>query len=159
MQLSASEEETHLQMTVAAQLNQLPKKASDSLKRMIALNKAYYEHLSKFGKSVSRDLPSTSAYESPMFPEWVLDKPLMNKVVAEHMYRTGCFGAGGVFTEEGRVDGISEEFKRRFRELRDIVEEMQDKRVDKALAWVREREHGGELEFQLHKCVFVEMLN
>ena len=41
---------------------------------------------------------------------------MLNMTIAEHMYRSGNFQAGEIFTTEANVD-ISEEFKSQFKEL------------------------------------------
>lgn len=43
------------EMGIAPQLNLLPKKANDALKSIVNLNKNYYEHLSKYGKSINKE--------------------------------------------------------------------------------------------------------
>ena len=85
-------DETKAQMAVAAQMNTLPKKGQDVLKRIVNINKQYYEHLSKYGKALGKEFESKPEYEEAMFPEvFVLDKPTLNKALVEHMHRSGFF--------------------------------------------------------------------
>jgi hypothetical protein len=60
-------------------MNLLPKKGQDVLKKIVNINKQYYEHLSKYGKVLGKDLASKPEYEEPMFPEtFTLDKPTLD---------------------------------------------------------------------------------
>lgn len=65
---------------------------------MVNHNKAYYEHISKYGKSVGKELISKPEYEEPMFKDFVLDKVALNNTIAEHMFRSGNFSAGEAFS-------------------------------------------------------------
>ena len=68
------------------------------VKRIINHNKTYYDHLSKYGKSIAKELISKPEYEQPLFKEFQLDKPVLNITIAEHMYRSGHYQAGEAFT-------------------------------------------------------------
>lgn len=70
------------------------------LKKIVNHNKNYYEHLSKYGKSVAKELVTKPEYEEPLFKDFVLDKPTLNKTIAEHMYRSGNYQAGEIFSKE-----------------------------------------------------------
>jgi len=121
----------------------------DVLKRIVNSNKTYYDHISKYGKSVSRDFISKPEYEEPMFADFTLDKPVLNKTIAEHMYRSGYFESGEAFTQEAHVevnpgdhhhgdDQLTNEFKERFRLLNRIVSEFREGRdVKSALEWAK----------------------
>ena len=109
--LQADGDETQLQMTIAAQLNQLPKKGQvssavtlqDVLRRVVATNKAYYELLSKLGKRVGAELASRPEYEEPLFEGFQADRAVVNQSIAEHMCRSGFFAAGEAFRGEAAV--------------------------------------------------------
>ncbi|TNV79496.1 hypothetical protein FGO68_gene3076 [Halteria grandinella] len=168
-QLSA--EETQQQMTVAAQLNQLPKKGQDTLKRVINTNKTYYENLSKFGKFVAKEFPPKPEYEEPFFKDYIIDKSALNQTIAEHMFRSGFNQAGDTFTKEvigqlGQEDEeqlVSEEFKAKFKTLNLIVKEMRNGVLSGAKAWAREHtqqlgELGSDLLYAMVKSEFLIML-
>lgn len=69
------------------------------LKRIVNANKQYYEHLSKYGKAINKELVSKPEYEEPLFKDYVLDRPALNKAIAEHMYRSGFYSSGEVFSQ------------------------------------------------------------
>jgi len=133
-------------MAAAAQLNLLPKKGQvsimnlkllkDVLKRIVNTNKAYYEHISKYGKSVSKDLVSKPEYEEPLFSEFILDKPVLNQTIAEHMYRSGFFTSGETFSAESSLT-LDDCFKEKFKVLNLILTDMRARSVTSALEWVK----------------------
>ena len=115
---------------------------------------------------------SKPEYEEPLFKEFELDKPTLNKTIAEHMYRSGFFESGEAFSEEAQIrlenDGenvLTEEFKARFRLLNKIVTEIRDvKEVSSALEWVREhaqelRGIGSDLVVSLHLAELSHILS
>ena len=83
---------------MAAQLNNLPKKGQEVLKKIINANKNYYEHISKYGKVIGKEMISKPEYEEPLFRDYKLDKEALNQTIAEHMYRSGYFTSGEAFS-------------------------------------------------------------
>ncbi len=59
------------------------------MKKVVNQNKTYYEHLSKYGKTLGKEFISKPEYEEPLFPDFKVDNALLNKTIAEHMYRSG----------------------------------------------------------------------
>ena len=103
------------------------------LKKIINSNKNYYEHISKYGKSLGKEMISKPEYEEPLFKDYQLDKAALNQTIAEHMCRSGYFTSGESFSEESRLQneeesnaGINEDFKAKFRTLNKIVSELRD---------------------------------
>lgn len=47
----------------------------------------------------------------------------MNLTIAEHMYRSGHYQTGEIFSKEANV-GMAEEFKNQFKELNEILKEI-----------------------------------
>lgn len=99
------------------------------LKKIVNTNKVYYDHLSKYGKSIGSQLVNKPEYEEPLFKEWVVDKPVLHQTIAEHMYRTGAYQAGEAFTREAEVH-LKEDFKLKFKELNAIVKELKSGQLD-----------------------------
>lgn len=83
---------------------------------------------------VSKELISKPEYEEPLFKDFFLDKPLLNQTIAEHMYRSGCFLSGEIFSKEANIE-MTEDFKNKFKELNAIVKELKEKKVTLALIW------------------------
>ena len=88
---------------------------------------------------------SKPEYEEPLFKDYQLDKPVLNKVIAEHMFRSGYFTSGEAFSDETslpieQADAIlNEDFKNKFKTLNKIVSELRESRkVTLALHWARE---------------------
>lgn len=124
------------------------------MKKIVNHNKTYYEHLSKYGKNVGKELISKPEYEEPLFKDFVLDKPVLNKTIAEHMYRSGNYNAGEKFSQEAKID-MADEFKDKFKELNTIVKELKDKNVSSALTWAKSKTKeldniNSDLLFNLH---------
>lgn len=122
----------------------------DVLKRIVSSNKTYYDHISKYGKSVAKELISIPEYEEPMFKDFTLEKPVLNKTIAEHMYRSGYFESAEAFSEEAKVeveidsgdsnsDFQNHEFKEKFRLLNRVISEFRDsKEIKLGLEWAKE---------------------
>lgn len=124
------------------------------MKKIVNHNKTYYEHISKYGKSIGKELISKPEYEEPLFKDFVLDKPVLNKSIAEHMFRTGNYHAGETFSKEAQID-MTDEFKDKFKELNTIVKELKDKNVESALTWAKSKAKeleniNSDLLFNLH---------
>lgn len=43
----------------------------------------------RYGKALGKEFISKPEYEEPLFPEFTVDNNLLNKTIAEHMYRSG----------------------------------------------------------------------
>ena len=75
----------------------------DVLKKVVNQNKAYYDHLSKYGKSLNKEFISKPEYEEPIYKDRTFDPQTLNLVVAEHMFRSGNYTSGEVFCEEASI--------------------------------------------------------
>eukprot|EP00347_Sterkiella_histriomuscorum_P014886 403359145 len=180
-------DETQVSMSIAPQLNELPKKGTDVVKKIINQNKVYYEHLSKYGKQIAKELTSKPEYEQPLFKEFQLNKPVLNQTIAEHMYRSGCYQAGEVFTQEAQIDLNSnktdkqakikddffidtltnasfEDFKLKYKILNEVVVSLHSqKSTALAIEWAQQNKEAlekikSDLLFNLHKGEFCEMI-
>ena len=83
------------------------------MKRVVNQNKVYYENISKYGKTIGKELESKPEYEEPLFKDWKLDKSVLNRVIAEHMYRSGNYNAAEAFTAEANFS-MPADFKEQF---------------------------------------------
>ncbi len=113
---------------------------------------------------------SKPEYEEPLFKDYQLDKPVLNKVIAEHMFRSGYFTSGEAFIEESslpieNVDAnFNEDFKDKFKTLNQIVNELREARkVTLALAWARDNSEElkkiqSDLLFQIHYVEFTQII-
>jgi hypothetical protein len=124
------------------------------LKRVVNHNKTYYEHISKYGKSIGKELISKPEYEDAFFPDFALNNDILNQTIAEHMYRSGNFTAGEAFSLEANLS-LSDSFKSRFLELNHIVRDLKLRQITSALTWAKTNEEaldqmGSDLLFQLH---------
>lgn len=136
---------------------------------MVNANKQYYEHLSKYGKSIGKELVSKPEYEEPLFKDFVLDKHVLNQTIAEHMFRSGYYQSGEKFTQEvanstslpSESSLVTEEFKAKFKALNLIVSEMRDGNFSAAKSWAREHQEqltGSDLLYALVKSDFIWIL-
>jgi hypothetical protein len=112
---------------------------------VVDANKKYYEHYSKFGKTIAKEVASKPEYEQPFFPDYVVDKTALNETIAEHMFRSGYYQSGELFTEEVNkrcgtegVPFVNEEYKAKFKVLYLIVKEMREGVLSGAKAWAKE---------------------
>ena len=130
----------------------------DVLKKIIGHNKTYYEHLSKYGKLVAKEFISKPEYEEPLFKNIQFDKDLLNTAIAEHMYRSGNFDSGEVFSQESKIN-MTDKFKEQFVELNHITKNLKEKNVENALKWAQHnhkqlQEIGSDLLFSLHQAKY-----
>jgi E3 ubiquitin-protein transferase RMND5 len=126
----------------------------DVLKRIVNTNKTYYDHLSKYGKSIGKELISKPEYEEPLFKDFVIDKTILNQIIAEHMYRSGSYQAGETFSKEAKIEML-DDFKNKFKELNTIVKDLKEYKVESALLWARDHSKAldninSDLLFNLH---------
>jgi hypothetical protein len=113
---------------------------------------------------------SKPEYEEPLFKDYQLDKPALNKVIAEHMFRSGYFTSGEAFSEETslpieKIDSnLNEDLKNKFKNLNKIVSELRESRkVTLALHWARENSEElkkiqSDLLFQIHYVEFTQII-
>ncbi len=87
---------------------------------------------------------SKAEYEEPLFKDYQIDKPVLNKGIAEHMFRSGYFTSGEALNEESSLPlesvdaSFNEDFKNKFKNLNKIISELRESRkVTLALAWAR----------------------
>lgn len=91
---------------------------------------------------------------------------LISALITEHLYTTGNFEAGDALAQEAKVDGW-ESIREPYIELLSIEHELQEHRLEKALAWVGEHQDilstnvryvENRLPFMLHRLQFLRVL-
>lgn len=91
-----------------------------------------------------------------------VDKKEINTIISEHLFRNGRFEAGESFCRESGVQ-LGEEFKRKFRALDQVLTELNERKLDKAVKWVDDhisklKIEDSDLPFLVHKLAFCHML-
>ena len=80
-----------------------------------------------------------------------MDRTTLNKVIAEHMFRSGNYTAGEAFTQEAKI-AMPENFKDQFVMLNQILVELKERKVETALKWAKAKQK--ELEQQGSDLLF-----
>ena len=106
---------------------------------MIAQNKLIYDSISKIGKSIKAE-PSFANHSMAMNfnnqnKSDRIKKQEINTIISEHLFRNGRFEAGEKFCTESDVQ-LGDEFKQRFRILDQILTDLNEKSVKRAIEWV-----------------------
>ena len=108
-------------------------------KNVVEENKLIYDSISKIGKSIKqwKSFSTADALDWDFIEfqnksnknEWKTDEKELkeiNTIIAEHLYRNGRFEAGEKFWIESNVT-LGEEFKKRFKVLDQILNELNQK--------------------------------
>lgn len=141
-------------------LGELSKKVKETKGNFASDQKECYSSISKFGKNLDK----TFKLDLGKSNEQVFEdkKPILNHVIANHLYRQGQFSLGETFVKEAKVD-MDESLKHQFLEMFQIFESIKQHNLLPALEWAeRNREglskNGSSLEFRLHHLHFVTLL-
>jgi len=127
-----------------------------------AQQKELHGALNRFGKSIEKNFVSdiTKAMRDNRF-----DRHLLNQVVAQHLFREGCFELGECFASEAAVQ-VPDSQKGPYKEMHHILDQIRLKNLEPVLEWVKDKrqQHPDNtsltsLEFKLHRLQFVQTLN
>lgn len=94
-----------------------------------------------------------------------LDNPTMNQIIATHFYRQGLFDVGDCFVDESNAMSTESAaaMKSPYMEMYQIVKAITNKNLGPALNWAaanssKLKENGSDLELELHRMQFLELL-
>lgn len=132
-------------------------------KSIIKENKTIYDSISKIGRSI-KAFGGTNENIDIEFVEFnvKLDKHEVNQIISEHLFRNGRFEAGESFCKDSGVK-LAPDFKKRFKALDQILSDLNEKKIERAIKWVNEHEtklkiSESDLPFLVHKVSFCHLL-
>jgi len=118
--------------------------------------------ISKFGKLLEKSFRSDIEKSTK---DLEFDKPTLNEIIINHLYRAGRFDLGDLFVEESGFD--ADEAKRTkdlFIDQQRIVCSIENYNLDSAIKWSKENREAlkginSGLEFKLHRMQFLYLLS
>ncbi|KAK9878913.1 hypothetical protein WA026_003739 [Henosepilachna vigintioctopunctata] len=140
------------------------KKVKETLSRLATEHRELHSSLSKFGKLIDRmfiaDYSSTSRSNIFNTPEKI---NLINKVICQHFHRQGMHDVAEALCKETDMQYEFSE-KESFKELNHILDCLQNKDLEPALAWATVHSCSLEdinstLEFKLHRLKYIDLLS
>jgi hypothetical protein len=153
---------------VDAELNALRDSlmALEPVSTLSSNTKELHGAVARLGKIIDKEF---SVDMNGALPEFSMDLTALDTAVSEHLYREGLFEIGDVFAKEAHLHGNEiEEFKIQYEILYNIMKDLEERRLDSALAWVQSNKNHvcrrvgkssfKDLEFCVHRLVFMQKL-
>ena len=155
---------------VDAELNALRDSlmALEPVSALSSNTKELHGAVARLGKIIDKEF---SVDINGALPEFSMDLAALDTAVSEHLYREGLFEIGDVFAKEAHLHGNEiEEFKLQYELLYKIMKDLEERRLDSALAWVQSNKTHVrksvkvgksslvDLEFCVHRLVFMQKL-
>lgn len=134
-----------------------------ALQEVAALQREGTAVVTKLGKGVERAFPADLGRAHKDVPT---DVPALSLEVVRHLYRLGLVAEGDCYScEAGLGEAESRRLRGQYQVLHQIVEQLRQKRVERALQWAQEHRldimlggGGMNLEFGLHRLQFLHHL-
>jgi len=121
-------------------------------------HKDYHSSLTKFGKSIDKCMKSNQE-DALLRDPWQLNQDLLNQIIAEHLFREGCFEVADIFQKETNVQ-LTEEYKQSFMDMFHVLKQLEQKETSLALQWCANNgRQYGPLAFLCHKLQFIKLLS
>lgn len=135
-------------------------KQKDVLNQISKEHKEYHAILSKFGKTIDKNLNQGIMDFSRK--DIRIDLTVLNEIISQHFYRQGKFELAEFLIKESNLKP-NLELKEQFNEMYVILDNMSKKNLFPAMEWARKRvkeleKIQSDLEFQLHKIHFINLL-
>eukprot|EP00736_Rhodelphis_marinus_P007223 Rmarinus@m.20045 len=148
--------------TVEESILRLKKSVKDEkvLDNQSADQKELHVAINKLGKAIDKNMVQDLSGSGDRV---VLDSDLLHDIVADDLFRNGCFNVGMQFLKDAQLSRPPESYEH-FVAIYQVLDAVKRRDLQPALKWAAEqserlRDMGSGLEFKLHRLQFVQFLS